>query len=58
MTLFDHVKGGSLLPIIRICRRIRRLFFDAIDTAKQCLKVLTPMFSTMEILKDNMKKRH
>ena len=30
--------------------------FDAIDTAKQCLKVLTPMFSTMEILKDNMKK--
>ena len=30
--------------------------FDAIDTVKQCLRVLTPMFSTMQILKDNMKK--
>ena len=30
--------------------------FDAIDTVKQCLRVLTPMFSTMELRKDNMKK--
>ena len=30
--------------------------FDAIDTVKQCLRVLTAMISTMQILKDNMKK--
>ena len=30
--------------------------FDAIDTVKQCLRVLTPMFATMQVLKDNMKK--
>ena len=30
--------------------------FDAIDTVKQCLEVFTPMFSTMTLLKKNMRK--
>lgn len=30
--------------------------FDAIDTVKQCLEVFTPMFETMELLGENMKK--
>lgn len=30
--------------------------FDAIDTVKQCLEVFTPMFETMTLKKDNMRK--
>ena len=30
--------------------------FDAIDTVKQCLEVFTPMFSTMTLRRDNMRK--
>lgn len=30
--------------------------FDAIDTAKQCLEVFTPMFATMTLKKANMRK--
>ncbi len=30
--------------------------FDAVDTAKMCLKVMTPMIDTMRILPDNMRK--
>ncbi len=30
--------------------------FDALDTVKECLEVFTPMFSTMTLRKDNMRK--
>ena len=30
--------------------------FDAVDTVKMCLKVMTPMLSTMKILPENMRK--
>ena len=34
----------------------RRLYSGAIDTVKQCLEVFTPMFSTMMLRRDNMRK--
>ena len=40
----------------RICRRTKRQLFGAIDTVKQCLEVFTPMFSTMTLRRDNMRK--
>ena len=55
MTLLAMLKGIPL-AYNKDLQEDKEAVFDAIDTAKQCLKVLTPMFSTMEILKDNMKK--
>ena len=55
MTLLTMLKGIPL-AYNKDLQEDKEAVFDAIDTAKQCLKVLTPMFSTMEILKDNMKK--
>ena len=55
MTLLTMLKGIPL-AYNKDLQEDKEAVFDAIDAAKQCLKVLTPMFSTMEILKDNMKK--
>ena len=52
MTLLTMLKGIPL-AYNKDLQEDKEAVFDA---AKQCLKVLTPMFSTMEILKDNMKK--
>lgn len=57
---------GSLMTILTVLKGIplaynkdmqedKEAVFDAIDTVKQCLKVLTPMFTTMELCRDNMK---
>ena len=34
----------------------KEAIFDGIDTVKKCLSIFTPMVSTMNVLKDNMKK--
>lgn len=34
----------------------KEAIFDAIDTVKNCLSILSPMIDTMTVLKDNMKK--
>ncbi|MEG2871738.1 MAG: argininosuccinate lyase, partial [Clostridium sp.] len=58
---------GSLFTLLTILKGIplaynkdmqedKEAVFDAIDTVKQCLGVLTPMFSTMELCRDHMKK--
>ena len=51
MTLLTMLKGIPL-AYNKDLQEDKEAVFDAIDTAK----LLTPMFSTMEILKDNMKK--
>lgn len=33
----------------------KEAIFDAVDTAEQCLSVLTPMIETMQVLPENMK---
>ena len=55
MTLLTIMKGTAL-AYNKDMQEDKEAVFDAIDTVKQCLRVLTPMFSTMQILKDNMKK--
>lgn len=55
MTLLTMLKGTPL-AYNKDMQEDKEAVFDAIDTVKQCLKVLTPMFLSMEILKDNMKK--
>ena len=40
----------------RICRRTRRLFFDAVDTLELCLRTVTPMLATMTSLPANMRR--
>lgn len=58
---------GSLFTLLTVLKGIplaynkdmqedKEAVFDAVDTVKQCLKVLTPMFLTMELCRDNMKK--
>ena len=58
---------GSLFTLLTVLKGIplaynkdmqedKEAVFDAVDTVKQCLRVLTPMFATMELCKDNMKK--
>lgn len=54
-TLLTMLKGIPL-AYNKDMQEDKEAVFDAIDTVKQCLRVLTPMFSTMQILKDNMKK--
>lgn len=58
---------GSLLTLLTVLKGIplaynkdmqedKEAVFNAVDTVKQCLGVLTPMFLTMELCRDNMKK--
>lgn len=58
---------GSLFTLLTVLKGIplaynkdmqedKEAVFDAIDTVKQCLKVLTPMFTTMSLCRSNMKK--
>lgn len=55
MTLFTMLKA---LPLAynKDMQEDKEAMFDAIDTVKQCLEVFTPMFETMELLPENMKK--
>ena len=54
-TLLTMLKGIPL-AYNKDMQEDKEAVFDAIDTVKQCLKVITPMFLTMTVLKDNMKK--
>ena len=58
---------GSLFTLLTVLKGIplaykkdmledKEAVVDAIDTVKQCLRVLTPMFATMELCRENMKK--
>lgn len=54
-TLLTMLKG---LPLAynKDMQEDKEAVFNAIDTVKQCLEVFTPMFSTMTLHKDNMRK--
>ncbi len=54
-TLLTMLKG---LPLAynKDMQEDKEAVFNAIDTVKQCLEVFTPMFSTMTLRKDNMRK--
>ena len=54
-TLLTMLKG---LPLAynKDMQEDKESVFNAIDTVKQCLEVFTPMFSTMTLRKDNMRK--
>lgn len=54
MTLLTVFKGIPL-AYNKDMQEDKEAVFDAVDTVKQCLKVLTPMFLTMELCRDNMK---
>ena len=58
---------GSLITLLTVMKGIplaynkdmqedKEAVFGAIDTVKQCLEVFTPMFSTMTLRRDNMRK--
>ncbi len=58
---------GSLITMLTMMKALplaynkdmqedKEAVFDAIDTVKQCLEVFTPMFDTMTLRKDNMKR--
>jgi len=53
-TLLVMLKG---LPLAynKDMQEDKEAIFDAVDTVKMCLSVMTPMLDTMEILRDNMK---
>ena len=55
MALLTVMKG---LPLAynKDMQEDKEAVFDALDTVKMCLTVLTPMCGTMTVLKDNMKK--
>lgn len=54
-TLLTMLKG---LPLAynKDMQEDKEAVFGAIDTAKQCLEVITPMFATMTLRRDNMRK--
>ena len=54
-TMLTMLKG---LPLAynKDMQEDKEAVFGAIDTVKQCLEVFTPMFSTMTLRKDNMRK--
>lgn len=54
-TLLTMLKG---LPLAynKDMQEDKEAVFNAIDTVKQCLEVFAPMFSTMTLRKDNMRK--
>ena len=55
MTLLSMMKN---LPLAynKDMQEDKEAIFDAIDTVKLCLSTFIPMFSTMTVLKDNMRK--
>ena len=55
MALLTTLKG---LPLAynKDMQEDKEAIFDALDTVKLCLSVMTPMIATMTSLKDNMKK--
>ena len=55
MTLFSMMKN---LPLAynKDMQEDKEAIFDAIDTVKLCLSTFIPMFRTMTVLKDNMRK--
>lgn len=55
ITLLTMMKG---LPLAynKDMQEDKEAIFDAIDTVKNCLSILSPMIDTMTVLKDNMKK--
>lgn len=55
LTLLTTLKG---LPLAynKDMQEDKEAVFDAVDTVKQCLRVLTPMFATMKLYKENMSK--
>lgn len=55
MALLTTLKG---LPLAynKDMQEDKESIFDAVDTVKMCLKVFTPMISTMKVLSDNMLK--
>ena len=54
MTLLTMMKG---LPLAynKDMQEDKEAIFDAVDTAKLCLKVFTPMFRTMTVKRDKMR---
>ena len=54
-TLLTMLKGIPL-AYNKDMQEDKEAVFDAVDTVKQCLKVITPMFETMTLCKENMKK--
>lgn len=55
LTLLTTLKGIPL-AYNKDMQEDKEAVFDAIDTVKQCLSVLTSMFATMALCKENMKK--
>lgn len=55
MTMLTVLKG---LPLAynKDMQEDKEAVFGAIDTVKQCLEVFTPMFSTMTLRRDNMRR--
>lgn len=54
MTILTALKG---LPLAynKDMQEDKEAVFDAIDTVKQCLRVITPMFLSLELCRENMK---
>ena len=55
MTLLTIMKGTAL-AYNKDMQEDKEAVFGAIDTVKQCLEVFTPMFATMTLRRDNMRK--
>ena len=55
MALLTTLKG---LPLAynKDMQEDKEAVFDAVDTVKMCLKVMTPMIATMKIIPENMRK--
>ena len=55
MALLTTLKG---LPLAynKDMQEDKEAVFDAVDTVKMCLKVMTPMMATMKIIPENMRK--
>jgi len=56
LTTMLTVLKGLPLAYNKDMQEDKEAVFSAIDTVKDCLGVLTPMFSSMTLLKDNMRK--
>ncbi len=55
IALLTQMKG---LPLAynKDMQEDKEAIFDSLDTVKQCLNIFIPMFDTMQVLKDNMRK--
>lgn len=56
LTTMLTVLKGLPLAYNKDMQEDKEAVFGAIDTVKQCLEVFTPMFATMSLRKDNMRK--